>query len=161
MRGTLLAALLISALFTKTLAADLQTGLEAYERGDFAVALREWRPLAEQGNTDAQYFLGYTYANGEGVPIDIVKAMGWYRKAAERGHAWAQYRLGLGYANGRGVLKDDVEGYAWLSIAAAQDSEVEAHERDVLARKMAPDQLAEAQQLAREYWEAYVLPFRN
>ena len=140
----------------------LQTELEAYERGNLSAALlRELRPLAEHGDAEAQFNLGVMYANGESVPKDIVEATVWYRKAAERGHAWAQYRLGLGYTNGRGIPKDDVEGYAWLSIAAAQDSEVEAHERDVLARKMAPAQLAEAQRLAHEYWEKYVLPFRQ
>ena len=51
-------AFLIAALCAQTLAADFQTGMEAYERGDFAAALREFRPLAEQGHAWAQFSLG-------------------------------------------------------------------------------------------------------
>lgn len=47
---------------------DYKAGKDAYDRGDYTTALREWRPLAEQGNHSAQYFLGVCYANGYGVP---------------------------------------------------------------------------------------------
>ncbi len=50
--------------------ADFAEGLAAAERGDFATALKEWRPLAEQGNTDAQYRLGIMYRRGEVVTQD-------------------------------------------------------------------------------------------
>ena len=50
--------------------ADFQKGFTAHESGDYATALREWTPLAEQGHADAQYNLGLMYANGEGVPQD-------------------------------------------------------------------------------------------
>ena len=50
---------------------DFQKGLAAYESGDYATALREWKPLAKQGNADAQYNLGLMYANGQGVPRTI------------------------------------------------------------------------------------------
>ena len=49
---------------------DFQKGLAAVQRGDFATALREWTPLAEQGYATAQYNLGVMYDNGEGVPQD-------------------------------------------------------------------------------------------
>ena len=52
------------------LSADYQKGLDAANRGDFATALREWTPLAKQGNAIAQYNLGVMYANGLGVPQD-------------------------------------------------------------------------------------------
>jgi len=124
-------------------------------------AMHWYRLAAEQGIVEAQYAIGSMYAHGDGIPKDIVEAIRWFRKAAEQGHVWAQYNLGLGYTDGRGVLKDETEGYAWLSIAVAQDSELDVHQRDVLARKMTPTQLATAKQLAREYWEAYVLSFRD
>ena len=47
---------------------DFQKGLTAYESGDYATALREWEPLAEQGDADAQFFLGEMYWRGQGVP---------------------------------------------------------------------------------------------
>ncbi len=52
--------------------------LAAYQRGDYATALREWRPLAEQGNAKAQYNLGFMYRYGLGVPQDDAAAWGWY-----------------------------------------------------------------------------------
>ncbi len=62
--------------------------MAAYQRGDYATALREWRPLAEQGNTEAQYGLGVMYDKGRGVPRDHAEALQWYRKAAEQGVRW-------------------------------------------------------------------------
>ena len=47
--------------------ADFQKGLTAYDRGDYATALREWKPLAEQGNASAQFNLGVMYDKGRGV----------------------------------------------------------------------------------------------
>ena len=38
--------------------ADFQKGVDAYDRGDYAAALREWKPLAEQGHASAQFNLG-------------------------------------------------------------------------------------------------------
>src|SRR2546423_1753112 len=90
---------LAAALF----AADFQTGLEAYRRGDFAAALQQWRPIAEAGDPHAQYNLGLLYARGEGVAQDYRQAAEWYEKAAQQGVAAAQYNLGVIYANGQGV----------------------------------------------------------
>ena len=73
--------------------ADLQKGLNAYNKGDYATALREWKPLAEQGNADAQFNLGQMYRRGDGVPQDHKTAVKWYRLAAEQGYAFAQYNL--------------------------------------------------------------------
>jgi TPR repeat protein len=75
-------AVSLAALSTPASAQDFQRGLEAYVRGDFATALREWRPLAEQGLADAQFNLGFMYRNGDGVPQDDTEAVRWYRLAA-------------------------------------------------------------------------------
>ena len=69
--------------------AGFAEGVAAYERGDYATALREWRPLAEQGNVNAQIALGFTYALGRGVPQDYVMAYMWFTLAAARGHTSA------------------------------------------------------------------------
>ena len=61
--------------------------------GDFAAALHAVRPLAEQGDADAQYFLGKLYENGRGVRQNYAEAAKWYRKAAEQSHAEAKKRL--------------------------------------------------------------------
>jgi hypothetical protein len=66
--------------------ADLDKGINAYKSGDYATALREWEPLAEQGHTRAQYNLGILYYNGQGVLQDNVYA-----------HMWDRERLRWGY----------------------------------------------------------------
>jgi TPR repeat protein len=105
-------------------AADFKTGLDAYQRGDFATALKEWQPIADQGDPHAQYNLGLLYARGEGVPQDHGKAAEWYRKAAEQGVAAAQYNLGVMYANGQGVPKNAQEASRWFLKAAESDVSV-------------------------------------
>jgi TPR repeat protein len=73
--------------------ADFQKGLTAYKSGDYATALREWTPLAEQGNAVAQYNLGVMYRKGKGVPQNHKTAVKWYRLSAEQGDADAQSNL--------------------------------------------------------------------
>jgi len=77
--------------------ADFQKGLTAAQSGDFATALREWEPLAEQGDASAQFSLGAMYEKGKGVPQDYKTAVKWYRLAAEQGYASAQSILGWMY----------------------------------------------------------------
>ena len=71
-----------------------QRGMAAYERGDYVAALKEFRPLAEQGNADAQLMLGRMYHESKGVSQDYIEVVKWYRKAADQEQASAQYRLG-------------------------------------------------------------------
>ena len=80
-----LLALVLLLLSTVGWGADYLKGLDAYDREDYATALREWRPLAEQGDTAAQYRLGTMYSNGEGIPKNGVYAYMWYNVAASAG----------------------------------------------------------------------------
>ena len=100
--------------------ADFQAGMDANNREDYATALHEWRPLAEQGDALAQYHLGVLYRKGRGVPQDDVQARQWYDKAAVQGHAKAQYNLGTLYFNGEGVPKDYRQALRWFRLAADQ-----------------------------------------
>ena len=118
--AALMTALLILAQSMTTNAADFQSGLEAYEQGDFATALREWRPLAEQGDILAQFSLGVMYEEGKGVPENDAEAVKWYRKAAEQGLAAAQSSLGFMYSSGEGVPQDYVKAGEWFRRAAEQ-----------------------------------------
>jgi hypothetical protein len=97
-----------------------EEGMAAYERGDYATALKKWRPLAEAGDATAQNNLGAMYANGQGVPQDDEEAAKWFRLAAEQGGADAQNNLGVMYANGRGVPQDYREAAKWFRLAAEQ-----------------------------------------
>ena len=101
-------------------AADLQKGLQAYDRADYVVALRELRPLAERGEAVAQYHLGAMYDDGEGVLEDDREAARWYRRSAEQGYAAAQLDLGMMYATGRGVDEDAREAAHWYRRVAEQ-----------------------------------------
>jgi TPR repeat protein len=101
-------------------AQDYLKGFRAFKRGDYAAALKEWRPLAEHGHLKAQNRLGNMYAGGFGVPQDYIKAVKWYRKAAYRGNALAQNGLGMMFVMGRGVPQDYVEAAKWFRKAAEQ-----------------------------------------
>lgn len=131
--------------------ADFQAGMEAYNRGDFKTALREWQPLAEQGDARAQFSFGLLYENGDGVPRDYTKARQWYEKAAAQGDAKAQLYLGLQSSFGQGVPMDLVEAYMWYSLAAGNRNAHAPGYRADLSRQMTPAQIAEAQKRAREW----------
>ena len=93
------------------------------------------------------------YANGRGAQKDDREAFGWFQKAAEQGYAAAQANLGWMYANGQGVQKDDIESYVWYDLAARQGNEQAMNDRENLAKKMTPDQIAEAQRRASAWKE--------
>ena len=91
-------------------AQDFDAGLAAADAGNYATALREWKPLAEQGIAEAQYNLGIMYDNGYGVTQDHAEAVRWYRMAAEQGNAAA------GSVRGRGGLFHRVGGVTGVAI---------------------------------------------
>src|SRR4028119_42837 len=75
--------------------ADVKAGVDLWQAGNFAGAVKEWRALAEKGDADAQFNLGQAYKLGRGVPVDLGSAQSWYEKAAAKGHEQAQVNLGL------------------------------------------------------------------
>jgi TPR repeat protein len=100
------------------------------------------------------------YHNGEGVTQDDTEADIWYGKAAEQGHARAQFSLGLSFRDGQGVPQDDVEAYTWFDLAAGRSSgdgekATYATARDILAKTMTADQVAEAQKRTRWWLEGF------
>jgi hypothetical protein len=96
---------------TKTSAADCEIrGGEyvAYDRANYATALNVWLPLAQQGNAQAQTFVGEIFEKGQGAAPDYTSASQWYRKASEQNYARAQINLGHLYEKGLGVSKDSL-----------------------------------------------------
>lgn len=91
--------------------ADFQAGMQAYRRGAYIDALREWRPLAERGDVPAQTALGVMYREGLGVQLDENEALAWFRRSARQGHALAQFELGAIY---------QTESIRWQCRAASQ-----------------------------------------
>jgi TPR repeat protein len=120
----LMKKLLVCILFvlfgTQMSAQAIDKGYEAYNDGDYATALKEWKPIAEQGYAFAQYNLGIIYEYGNGVPKDYAEAVKWYRLSADQDYAIGQYSLGLMYSNGNGVLKDKAEAVKWWRLSAEQ-----------------------------------------
>ena len=119
-----------------------------------AEAARWYRLAAEQGYASGQYNLGLMYDLGEGVPGNDAEAVRWYGLAAEQGNALAQTNLGLMYANGEGVPQTNAIAYMWWSVAAAQGNESARGNRDIVADRLAPDQLARGQDMATRCFES-------
>jgi TPR repeat protein len=92
----------------------------AYLNQDYETALKELKPLAEQGDSRSQYAVGWMYRNGEGVAQDYQIAVKWYRLAAEQGHAEAQKSLGLMYQFGEGIAQNNQNATKWYRLAAEQ-----------------------------------------
>ncbi|WP_256378750.1 tetratricopeptide repeat protein [Bradyrhizobium sp. URHD0069] len=105
---------------------------------------------AEQGFAPGELNLGRMYDNGQGAPQDYAEAVKWIRKAAKQGDAEAQSHLGAMYAQGHGVQRDYIRAYTWFNLAAMAGSQRAVNNRDIAAKHMTPDEIAEAQKLARE-----------
>jgi len=111
---------LMSLLISPANAQNYVTAFNAYLRGDYALAERQFRPLAERGNVLAQYKLGLMYNNGEGVKQDFGEAVKWFHRAATQGYAPAQRSLGVKYEKGQGVKRNYGEAVRWYRHGADQ-----------------------------------------
>lgn len=131
--------------------AFLPLAIQAAKAGDYKTAFGLFKPLAEQGNAQAQYYLGVLYAQGNGVAQDYKQAVSWYIKAAEQGLTDAQYNLGVLYGNGAGVPQDYVMSYMWFDVAASLGDVQSKKTKDILLAKMTPAQIKKGQQLAADW----------
>jgi TPR repeat protein len=131
-----------------------------YENGrgvpqDYAEAAKWFGKAAEQGDASAQFNLSHMYYKGLGVPQDYAKAAEWVHRAADQGDAKAQTLLGYMYVLGQGVPQDYVLAHMWLNLGASLVAETYRRDavmdRDKIASKMTPAQIAEAQKLAHEW----------
>ena len=118
---------------------------------NYSEAVNWYRKSAEQGDGKAQCNLGVCYLSGTGVTKDAAEAVKWLRKAAEQGIAAAENGLGGCYGEGEGVLKDYVEADKWFNLASAQGYELAKTNLLEVEKSMTAEQIAEAQQLAREF----------
>ena len=124
---------------------------------DYVETVKWYRKAADQCYAVAQYFLGVMYIAGQGVQQDHAEAVKLYRKAAEQGYAVAQYILGINYLSSLGgISRDLIKAHMWTNLAASRypsgktrDEIVEM--RDLIAKRMTPDQIVEAQRLARKW----------
>jgi len=89
------AALVLAILVGAPALADVKTGVEAWSRGDYSAAVKEWQGPAAAGDPDAMFNLAQAYRLGRGVAIDTKRAEGLYAKAAAAGHVQAADTYGL------------------------------------------------------------------
>jgi TPR repeat protein len=134
-----------------------------YQKGqgvprDYSEVAKWYRQAADQGDADSQNNLGLMYDSGQGVPQDFTEAVKWYREAADQGYASAQSNLGRMYTWGRGVPQDYVVAHMWFDLATSRfpaseqkRRKIAKRNRDIVASKMTPAQIAEAQRLAQEW----------
>jgi len=140
---------------------EAQLSLGFAHRSGFGVpqcdykAAKWFREAAKGGDARAQHFLSSAYCEGIGVSLDYSEAARWSKLAAWQGHVKAQSNLGTMYAEGKGVPQDYVQAYIWLNLAASkrrgEGFEQVARLREQLVEQMTPDQIAEAQRVAREW----------
>jgi uncharacterized protein len=149
LKATLVMLGLLCSASGAVIAGPFEDGLKAFERGNYPTAMRLLRPLAAEGDATAQYNVGVMYEEGLGVSIDYTEAVGWLLQAAERGNSEARFHLGFLYLYGRGVSQDYVSAHMWFDLAAAEGNVRAVFARDLIAAKMTPLQVAEAQHLAR------------
>ena len=117
---------------------------------NYVEAARWYRIAAIRGVDYAQFALGNAVRIGEGVVQDYAEALRWYKLAAEKGFIGAQINLGSMYAQGQGVAQDYSKAHMWYNLAAVSGDSDAVKNRDIVAAKMTPQQVAEAQKLARE-----------
>lgn len=95
---------------------------EAFVRGDYRAAARDWATAADAGNGAAMYNLGVMALTGNGTAKDLTAAARWFKASAQAGHSGGMVNWGLCQLNGFGVAKDERQGVAWLRKAAERGS---------------------------------------
>ena len=141
---------ILTFLLRAAVAGEYEDGLAAVKKEDYRTAFKKWEPLAEKGNPDAQFGLGYMYLQGQGVVLNYKEAMKWFRMAAEQGDPDAQNNLGLMYAVGTGVIEDPVYALMWFELAAANGSQ--GAKKNILAseKNLSDSDLEAAREMAAQ-----------
>ncbi len=98
-------------------------GMAAMEVGDYAEAYCLWRPLAMRGHSEAAFHLGWLFANGNGLRVNVSKAVYWWGQASSRGHTDAMFALALAYTNGEGIKQDNEKAMHWFLTAAERGND--------------------------------------
>jgi TPR repeat protein len=137
--------------------AGVDEGVQAYIVGEYGKAMAEFKPLAEGGNPNAQYYMGFMIHHGYGVKRNEAEAAKWFRMAAEQGEWQSQYYLGVLYEKGVGIQQDLPAAHMWLSLAAVNPGTTfrdSLHTKEALGKlehKMKPEQIAQAKEMAKNW----------
>jgi TPR repeat protein len=113
-RGMCLTAALVGVVALSPVhAQDYNKGFLAAEAGDYKTAAQTWGPLADEGDSAAQFNIALMYHSGLGVPVDETKAVEWYRRSANNGYTKAQEFLAAAYREGWFGLPQDAQKAAY------------------------------------------------
>lgn len=126
---------------------------KAFENGDYEKARLLWLELAEQGDAEAQNYLGIIHYLGLGTSKDYKKANAWYERAAKAGHPDAQRNFADMIHFGRGIKKSNQDAYKWYFAAFQQGNEKAGRQIEVLAASgnLSPNQQMHAKIEANEF----------
>lgn len=141
---------LLALLLAGPAEADYETAIAAFDKGDYEAAYDLLLPLAEGGDRNAQFTIGFMYDYGRGLPASKPDAVMWYRLAAEQGLTVAQFTLGAIFEAGRAAPLDLIEAFRWYSVAARNLAEGETRDtvikrRDAIAARLSIADRAEAE----------------
>ena len=139
--------------------ADFESGLKAYNKGQFKEAIENWTPIAEEGNSNAQYNLGLMYHNAQGVKQDFSEAAKWFLMSAEQGNIKSMQLLSTMHVLGKGVSKDFIESYIWATIASKNGDEISLVVLNGLIEEMTTSQINKAKNLTMD--KCKKLNFKN
>lgn len=128
--------------------ADVKAGVDAWARGDWNGAVREWRDPAVAGDADAQFNLGQAYKLGRGVTADMAQAEQWFARAAQQGHPQAEDNYGLIlFQNGKRA-----DAVRWLEKSATRG--------DARAQYVLGTMMFNGDVVAKDWRRAYALVSR-
>ncbi len=144
-------------------------GVQAYQAKDFALAREHWSKAIEEDELLAYNNLGYLLYYAHGGPPDRPRAVSLWRIGATRGHSEAQRHLGQAFEDGTDLPRSYVEAYAWYRCAIASTEAAPESERklqseigkdavkslDQVRKRLAREQIREAERLAKRYIAAY------
>ncbi|MGR3344413.1 MAG: tetratricopeptide repeat protein [Paracoccaceae bacterium] len=132
--------------------AEIDSGRDHMNAGDFVLAMQQLLPAAQSGNADAEELIGVLYAMGLGVERDDIRAFDWYLRASMKGHAGAQSGVGWYYEVGRGMPAPDlIRAYTWYVLSAIGGDPDAAISQEEVVKKMTSDQINKAYVLIDDY----------
>mgnify|MGYP001442604910 CR=1 FL=1 len=151
LRLAAISVVLLPLFFASTLASaseSFESGLEAYQRGDYTSAYGHWYRVSQEGHIVAKANLGVLYMEGLGVVQNQKKAFEFLKEAAVTGLPFAQYNLGLMYEEGRGVAQDRIRAHMWFNLAATHGYALAVNGRAKVSRYMTSAAILDAEELA-------------
>ena len=118
--------LALALAFNNAMAKELDAAVNAMRTGDFAEAYCIMRPLAESGDAEAQYNIGWMYLNGYGLRVNDTLALEWWQKASQQGHIDASFSIGMLYSLGEGKVAKNLNNAIDYYLLAAQSGHEDA-----------------------------------